>query len=108
MKKKVPVTIASYQPIDFETIKSGRTRLFNLYPRKKAEELGRFLREKVSLDLYPIGTFISGDFVCWAGGNRVVIVLHDSYEPIRSRVPLDQFMKRLKEADKSLEDDAYA
>lgn len=103
MLKPLPKIIEERIPDDLIVIKSDAQRLFNLYPLAESKKLAAQLKEEIGRDCFPIGTFISGDIVCWLGGESIGVVFHDDMELSVSGVTLSEFMERLFNLDVDLE-----
>src|SRR5687767_5538396 len=105
MLQPLPKIIKDRIPKDFVTLESEDQLLFHLYPLAESKKLAAQLKKETGRDCFPIGTFISGDIVCWLGGDSIGVVFHEDMELSESGVTLTEFMERLFNLDEDLEDD---
>jgi hypothetical protein len=82
---------------------------FRFYTADEASSLIRDWRRKIGLEhFHPIGSFVSGDFVCAHSSGVLFVVLHDTFEWWDSDIPFDEFIRQLDADDEDLEERVYS
>jgi hypothetical protein len=96
------------QTAEYRNVWCGDSCIFIWWP---IEQPGPFHPEYSDLlarrGCHPFGTFPDGDIVCWEE-RGLLVILHDNFEDIESRMSLEEFFERLAKLDPNLAEEVFA